>query len=512
MRPGLGNNGVVNIASMLVETAARLPDKTALIPAGDGAAWDYARLLSEASRIARGLGALGVSRGDRVAIAIHNVPEFAAAYFGILMTGAVVVPLNVMLTADEIAGILRDAEPKVLIALPPLGAQAVEAAARVRVEHVFAGGDLPGADYPGGDVAVVEVEPDDLAVLSYTSGTTGEAKGAMLSHGNLIANVEQQMAIPEDTVGEDDVLFMGLPLFHIFGLNVTLALLVKNGATGILVERFDPVPAFRSIVEHKATVLFGAPTMYLAMVNTPGVEQYDLSAVRLAVSGAAPLSPEVLASFAAVTGVKIYEGYGLTETSPALMSNRMTSDPRPGSVGLPLDGVEVRLLDEAGNEAALGDPGEVVVRGPNVFGGYWHRPDETAAVLHDGWFHTGDIAVQDEEGFYYLVDRKRDLIIVSGFNVFPSEVEAVLLKDPRVSEAAVVGVPHAYTGEGVKAYVVLEDGAEATAEQIADVCKGHLARFKCPETVEIVDEFPHLVTGKVLKRALRDRSGSVQHT
>lgn len=503
----------MNIASMLVDTAVRLPDKTALIPAGGGAAWDYARLLSEASRTARGLGALGITRGDRVAIAIHNVPEFAAAYFGILMAGAVVVPLNVMLTVDEIAGILRNAEPKVLIGVPPFGAQAAEAAARVpRVEHVFAGGDLPMANDSGSDFAVVEAEPDDLAVLAYTSGTTGEAKGAMLSHGNLMANVEQQMAIPEDTVGEDDVLFMGLPLFHIFGLNVTLALLVKNGATGILVERFDPVAAFRSIVEHKATVLFGAPTMYLAMVNTPGAEQYDLSAVRLAVSGAAPLVPEVLASFGAVTGVKIYEGYGLTETSPALMSTRMAPVPKPGSVGLPLNGVEVRLLDEAGNEVALGDPGEVVVRGPNVFGGYWHRPDETAAVLRDGWFHTGDIAVQDEEGFFYLVDRKRDLIIVSGFNVFPSEVEATLLEDPRVSEAAVIGVPHAYTGEGVKAYVVLEDGAEATAEEIADSCRGHLARFKCPETVEIVDELPHLVTGKVLKRALRDRSGCAPHT
>lgn len=485
---------------MLVDTAARLPDKAALIPAGGGPAWTYSELADRASAVGRGLGSVGVSPGDRVALAAGNAPEFAAAYFGILMARAVVVPLNTMLTSDEMVRVLEDSGARVLLGAGPAGSAAARAAAQVPgVKNLFTDGEWPEGD---GSSAIVEGDPSDLALLSYTSGTTGEAKGVMLSHGNLVANLEQQMAIPEETVGESDILFMGLPLFHIFGLNVTLGLLIKNGATGILIDRFDPIPAFRTIVEEGATVLFGAPTMYLAMINTPGAEQYDLSSVRLAVSGAAPLAPEVLTSFAGMTGVSIYEGYGLTETSPALMSCLMASTPRSGSVGLPLEGVEVRLLDESGSEVALGDPGEVVVRGPNVFGGYWNRPETTAEVLRDGWFHTGDIAVRDEDGFYYLVDRKRDLIIVSGFNVFPSEVENALLTDPRVAEAAVVGVPHSYTGEAVKAYVVLADGADATPEELSNGCKALLARFKCPETIEIVEGFEHLATGKILKRAL----------
>ena len=485
---------------MLLETSGRLPDKAALVPAGDGVACTFSELAARSSAVARGLASLGVTPGDRVALAAGNSPEFAAAYFGILMGRAVVVPLNTMLTPEEMARVLEDSGAEVVLGSGPAASSATRAADRVpSVKHVFGDGKWPGDT---GGFEIVDGDPSDLAVLSYTSGTTGEAKGVMLSHGNLVSNIEQQMAIPEETVGESDVLFMGLPLFHIFGLNVTLALLVKNGATGIMIDRFDPIPAFRTIVDEKATVLFGAPTMYLAMVNTPGVEQYDLSSVRLAVSGAAPLAPEVLTAFAGVTGVNIYEGYGLTETSPALMSCLMASEPRPGSVGMPLEGVEVRLLDESGSEVALGDPGEVVVRGPNVFSGYWNRPEETAQVLRDGWLHTGDIAVRDEDGFFYLVDRKRDLIIVSGFNVFPSEVEHALTTDPRVAEAAVIGVPHTYTGEAVKAYVVLADGADATPDELMEGCKALLARFKCPESIEIVDGFEHLANGKILKRAL----------
>jgi long-chain acyl-CoA synthetase len=304
-------------------------------------------------------------------------------------------------------------------------------------------------------------------------------------------------------VSSDDVLLLALPLFHIFGLNVTLGLLALNGATGLLIERFEPIPALRMIVEHKVSVIFGAPTMYGAWVSVPGADQYNLSSVRLAISGAAPLPADVLRDFRDLFGVHIYEGYGLTETAPTLWTNRMADKPRPGSVGKPLPEVEFRLVGEDGSEVELGDPGEIVVRGPNVFHGYWNRPEETEQAFVDGWFKTGDIGVLDEEGYLYLVDRKRDLIIVSGFNVFPSEVERALLENPSVIEAAVVGVPHAYTGESVKAYVVLDpDDRPSESELMADV-QTRLARFKCPGSIEVVDELPHLLTGKVLRRALR---------
>jgi long-chain acyl-CoA synthetase len=282
-----------------------------------------------------------------------------------------------------------------------------------------------------------------------------------------------------------------------------MGLLVMNGAKGVLVERFEPVPALDLIQRHKVTVVFGAPPMYTAWCATPGADQYDLSSVRLAISGAAPLPADVLREFRDIFNVQIYEGYGLTETAPTLTSNRMTEKPRAGSIGMPLPGVDLLVVDESGNEVELGDPGEIVVRGPNVFKGYWNREDATEQVFRDGWFRTGDIAVQDEDGYLYLVDRKRDLIIVSGFNVFPSEVEAALTQNAIVREAAVVGQPHPYTGETVKAFVVLEDGRSTTeSELIADV-QTHLARFKCPTSVEIVESLPHLLTGKVLRRALR---------
>jgi long-chain acyl-CoA synthetase len=243
--------------------------------------------------------------------------------------------------------------------------------------------------------------------------------------------------------------------------------------------------------------------MYTAWCATPGADQYDLSSVRLAISGAAPLPADVLREFRDIFNVEIYEGYGLTETAPTLTSNRMTEKPRPGSIGKPLPGIELRIVDEVGNDVELGDPGEIVVRGPNVFKGYWNREDATQQVFRDGWFRTGDIAVEDEDGYLYLVDRKRDLIIVSGFNVFPSEVEAALLQNPLIAEAAVIGQPHPYTGETVKAFVVLEPSKDTTEEAVIDDVQRHLARFKCPTSVEIVDSLPHLLTGKVLRRALR---------
>jgi long-chain acyl-CoA synthetase len=490
----------MSLATVLAETASRVGTKTALITP-DGSKVTYRDLDAEADRVAAGLRDLGVMKGERVALAMHNVPEFAFAYLGILRAGAVVVPLNVMLTVTEMERILADSGAKVALASEPF-AETARAAASSGVT-VISTGQWDQLGELGRSIEPVAVDDDDLAVLAYTSGTTGDPKGAMLTHGNLRSNLDQQMSIPDMHVTEDDVLFLVLPLFHIFGLNVTLGLLVLNGATGVLVERYEPVRTLDQIQQHKVTILFGAPPMYSAWCATPGADQYDLSSVRLAISGAAPLPADVLREFRDIFGVEIYEGYGLTETAPTLTSNRMAERAKPGSIGKPLPGIQLRLVDEEGHDVELGDPGEIVVRGPNVFKGYWKRDDATAAAFRDGWFRTGDVAVEDEGGYLYLVDRKRDLIIVSGFNVFPSEVEAALIKDPAILEAAVIGAPHAYTGETVKAFVVLEPGADATEAQLLERVEERLARFKCPTSIEIVDDLPHLLTGKVLRRALR---------
>lgn len=464
----------------------------------------YGEMDTEADRVAAGLRAFGVAHGDRVAIAMGNIPHFCYAYFGILRAGGIAVPLNPTLTARELGRILSDSGARVVLTAPPAGEAVAEIAPGVStIDRVVSVSEWESA-LDGGDHADEETSADDVAVLAYTSGTTGEPKGAMLTHGNLMANLDQQMAIPEAHVTGDDVLYLSLPLFHIFGLNVTLGLMVMNAARGLLIERFEPVRALRLIEEHGITVLFGAPPMYVAWVSTPGADQYDLSKVRLAVSGAAPLPINVLDDFKYLFGIDIYEGYGLTETAPTLTSNRMAGEPRAGSVGTPLAQVELRLVDDTGKDVELGDPGEIVVRGPNVFKGYWGRDELTReAFLADGWFRTGDIAVQDEEGYIYLVDRKRDLIIVSGFNVFPSEVEEALLEHPAVEQAAVVGAPHPRTGEAIKAYAVVAQGRPVAEDELIEHMRARLARFKCPESIELVDELPTLLTGKVLRRELR---------
>lgn len=488
----------MNVADMLSRTAAEQRDKPALVTqAGD--APTFGDVDERAGSVAAAVAAAGVRPGDRVVIAMHNVPSFVWSYFGILRAGAVVIPLNPTLTVPEVRRVLDDSGASLVTGVDPAGDAARAAAGEAGIRY-FDASELTGA---GPAPATHEPDDDDLAVLAYTSGTTGEPKGVMLTHANLLANVEQQMSIPDAHVEPSDVLLLALPLFHIFGLNVTLGLLARTGATGVLTDRFEPVECLRLIQQHRVSVMFGAPTMYTALAGTPGADQYDLSSVRLAISGAAPLQPEVLRRFKELFGVDVYEGYGLTETSPTLTSNRMAEAPRPGSIGKPLPGVEIRLVDEAGDDVELGDPGEILARGPNVFKGYWGKEDETRRAFAGEWFRTGDVAVQDEDGYLYIVDRKRDMVIVSGFNVFPSEVEQALTENPKIAEAAVVGVPHAYTGEAVKAFVVLEQGASATPDEILADVQSRLARFKCPREVEIVDTLPHLLTGKVLRRALR---------
>ena len=505
----------VSVGDLVRDTARRIPDKTALIFHDQPI--KYAEVDREIERAAAGFASLGIKRGDRVAVLVHNVPHFVYAYHGLLRTGAVMIPLNTMYTSEEVSFILADADARaVVVAEPFVGTVEGLRDTLPMLEHVIVAGTRApiGAITweqmlgRGGEAPMVAPGPDDLAVVAYTSGTTGRPKGAMLTHGNLLANLDQMTQVPLLAEAEGDVVLLALPMFHIYALNVILGLTLRVGAAAVLMERFDATGSLDAIARHKVTVLFGAPPMFIAWLNTPGVDRYDLSSVRVAVSGAAPLPGMVLEDFRRRLGITIWEGYGLTETAPGVTSNAMGEHPKPGSIGKPLPGVEVRIVDAHCDDVEEGDPGEIIVRGPNVFQGYWRQDEATKDALADGWFRTGDVGYADADGFIFLVDRKKDLILVSGFNVYPREVEDAIYRHPKVADVAVIGVPHPYTGETVKAFVVLKPGESATEEDILDFSRTYLARFKLPGVVEFVSELPHLPTGKVLKRALRDDSAA----
>ena len=505
----------MSVGELVLQTARRVPDKAALIFHDQPIT--YAELDAEIDRAAAGFAALGIKRGDRVALLVHNVPHFVYAYHGLLRTGAVMIPLNTMYTTEEVSYILADADARaVVVAEPFMGTVAGLRETLPMLEHVIVAGTnapIGGMTWEqmtglGKEPPAVSPAEDELAVIAYTSGTTGKPKGAMLSHGNLLANLDQMSQATLLAHGENDVVLLALPLFHIYALNVILGLTLRVGGTAVLMERFDAVASLDAVERHRVTILFGAPPMFVAWLNTPGADRADLSSVRLAVSGAAPLPGAVLEDFRRRLGITIWEGYGLTETSPGVTSTAMGDVAKPGSIGKPLPGVEVRIVDAHGEDVEEGDPGEILVRGPNVFKGYWRQDEASDEAIRDGWFRTGDVGYADEQGYIFLVDRKKDLIIVSGFNVYPREVEDALYRHPKVADVAVIGVPHPYTGEAVKAFVVLKAGERATEEEILDFTRKYLARFKCPGAIEFVSELPHLPTGKVLKRALRDGGDS----
>jgi long-chain acyl-CoA synthetase len=500
-----------NLSAIVRSAAEARPEKPALI--FHDRATSYAELEGLVRRTAGALASLGVGKGDRVAVLLGNIPEFVTVLHGALRIGAVVSPLNVQLTPEELGYILADAEATAVVV--DMGLLPVVLAVRDRVaslEHVLVVGPPPT---PRGTRSLDElldgatdppettVGADDLALIAYTSGTTANPKGAMLTHGNLLANLDQLREVPALREAESDVVLLVLPLFHIYGLNAALGVALREQGTGVLAERFDPVETLRLVERHGVTVLFGVPQMYQAWLATADAAGADLSSVRLAVSGAAALPAAVLGAFADRFGVQIWEGYGLTETSPVVTTNALGDAPRGDSIGMPLPGLEVRLRDEDGSDVVDGDPGELLVRGPNVFRGYWRKPEETEAAFVDGWFRTGDIAYRDQDGYLFLVDRSKDLVIVSGFNVFPREVEEAIVSHPDVVECAVVGVPDERTGEAVKALVVPRPGAALREEDVLEHCRGTLARFKHPKTVEIVASLPKHVTGKVLRRMVR---------
>ncbi|MGB8651765.1 MAG: AMP-binding protein [Mycobacteriales bacterium] len=488
-----------NVADLVRAAAEATPDKAALVFHGASTTW--AELDTQVSALARGLQGRDLKPGDRVAVHLGNTPAFVVTYFAVLRAGFVALPLNTGYTAAELDHVLTDSGAALVVTGPATAATAAEVA---RVPVVVTGTPEWEALPVPGDPLTAAGSGEDLAVLLYTSGTSGQPKGAMLTHRALLANLEQTALIDPPVVSADDVVLLVLPLFHVFGLNAALGSVARHGATAVLVERFDPVDTLGEIRRYGVTNVVGAPPMYVAWSMLPDVGD-AFTSVRLALSGAAPLPPNVLHRVLDVTGHHVFEGYGLTETAPVLTTTLMSEVAKAGSIGRPVPGVELRLLDERGRPVEDGDPGEIVVRGANLFSGYW--PDGADGPDADGWFATGDVAVADAGGDLHLVDRRRELILVSGFNVYPREVEDVLARLDGVAEAAVLGIPHPYTGESVKALVVLAPGAQLTADEVIAHCARSLARFKCPTAVEFMAELPHSATGKVAKGRLRELSG-----
>jgi long-chain acyl-CoA synthetase len=483
----------VNLVSVLLRHAADRPDAPALVEGTRVVS--YAEIEALAAEAACGLARLGVAAGDRVAIASHNDVAFVTAYLGALWAGAVAVPLNPL-------------APGAVLSAQTERVQAARLLCGSGTEDLL---DVAGAvaisDLLTGERMEAEAERDDaeLAVLLFTSGTAGAPRAAMLSHGNLAANIGQVQEHPGLRVGEDDVGLGALPFFHVFGLNVALGVGLHAGGVTVLLDHFDAARAVELVRSHGVTILAGVPTMYDAILELPDelASPASFSSVRRAVSGAAELPLALAEAFRERFGVTIHEGYGLTEAAPIVSTTAVEHGPRFGSIGPPLPGVEVRLVGDDGEDVVAGDPGEIWVRGPNVFAGYWDDPEATARVLADGWLRTGDVAVVDDDGFLCLVDRKKDLIIVSGFNVFPAEVEDVLLAHPAVADAAVVGVPHPRTGEAVAAWVVAEPGASLTVDEVREHAARQLARYKVPSTVDVVDALPRNEAGKLLRRELQ---------
>ncbi|TAL13538.1 MAG: AMP-dependent synthetase [Frankiales bacterium] len=499
-----------NLADLVRAAAERRPDGVAFVHRGSRTSW--AEVDAAVDAAAAGLLALGLAPGDRVGVQLGNTPDFPVAYFGVLRAGLVAVPLNPGYTADELAHVLGDSAARCLVTARSTAETALAVVGQLAsLEHVVVtGGDAPAGSLAWDDVLARDGGPvestgaaEDLAVVIYTSGTSGRPKGAMLPHRALLANLEQGRRIDPPVITTDDVVLLVLPLFHIYGLNAALGAVAREAATGVLVERFDPVETLAEIRKEGITSLVGAPPMYVAWSMLPDVGD-AFSTVRVALSGAAPLPGAVLHRVLDMTGHHVFEGYGLTETAPVLTSTLMSEVAKPFSIGRAIPGVELRLVDESGAPVEDGDPGEIVVRGPNVFLGYW--PDATEGPDEDGWFATGDVAYLDHEGDLFLVDRRKELVLVSGFNVYPREVEDVLDAHPDVAESAVIGIPHPYTGESVKALVVLREGARTTADDLIAHCAKSLARFKCPTSVEFVSELPRGATGKVAKGRLRELS------
>ncbi|HLG64102.1 MAG TPA: long-chain fatty acid--CoA ligase [Ktedonosporobacter sp.] len=534
---------------LLDETSSRYPNHTAIIYYGTKIT--YAQLSNLANRFAIGLQRLGVKKGDRVAIALPNIPQYPIAFYGALRAGAVVVPTNPLYTKHEMQHQMADSGARVLVMLDSFYPVVREVRDETALEHIIItspGDYLPpvlrflyplsqrGAQYPQppltdkelhedamlhsmqallqeqnkGSVEAFElpvpVSSDDLAVLQYTGGTTGLSKGAMLTHRNLLSNALQTRAwVPNAREGEEIALCVA-PFFHSYGLTVGMNISIHGAATMVLLPRFKAKDVLNAIRRFRPTLFPGIPTMYIAIMREAGKHAQYLSSIKYCISGAAPLPAKVQSDFEQMSHGKLVEGYGLSEASPVTHCNPLTEECRNGSIGLPLPDVEAAIIDgTTGAFLSPGEVGEIVVKGPNIMQGYWKREDETRAIFFNGWMHTGDIGKMDEDGYFYVVERAKDLIIASGFNVYPREVEEVLFQHPAVLEAAVAGAPDEYRGETVAAFVVLKPGyapTEETKQDILTFCKQELTPYKVPKHLEFRESLPKSLIGKVLRREL----------
>lgn len=488
----------MNLAALLLTPAAATPSAPAL--RGESPA-TYAELADRSARLAARLVGAGITPGDRVALAAANAEPFVVAYLATLRAGAIAVPLNPASPPAELGREMQTTGPKAVLC----DSEAVSGVGSAGVEAIVVSAGGHGLDDIEPIAATVDRADDDVAVLLFTSGTAGPPKAAMLTHGNLAANIGQVQAHPGLAIRPDDIGLGALPFFHVFGLSGALGLTLASGGSLVPIAHFDAAATLEVIGREHVTIVAGVPTMYAQWLAVPDAPADSFASVRLAVSGAAPLPAEVAQGMSERFGVSVYEGYGLTEASPIVTTSALLGGrPTPGSIGPPLPGVDVRLVDADGADVLPGDPGELWCRGPNVFPGYWDDPEATARVLTpDGWLRTGDMAVAGDRGELSLVDRAKDLIIVSGFNVFPAEVEAVLRAHPDVVEAAVVGEPSDRTGEAIVAYVVAEPGRHPSPETLQEFAARALARYKCPTRIGLVDELPRTLIGKVLRRKLR---------
>ncbi|MCQ6562502.1 long-chain-fatty-acid--CoA ligase [Paenibacillus mendelii] len=539
-----------SVAELLRRTAEGYPEHTALY--FHGKKMKYRELLAAANRLAAGLQALGVGKGERVAIMLPNCPQTVIAYFGTLMAGAIAVMTNPLYVERELEHQLRDSGASAIIVLDLLYPRL----AKVRGEepengplpalrHVIVTSIKDGLPFPKNQLYSLKQRRDgkrpavpygrhgviaytrllrrasalpketpidsarDIALLQYTGGTTGLAKGVMLTHRNLIANAVQTAAWCYRMEDGRERFLAALPLFHVFGLTVVMNQAVLRAGMLILLPRFEIEPVLETIKNLKPTVFPGAPTMYVAIINYKNVNKYDLSSIEACVSGAAPLPLEVQERFEALTGGKLIEGYGLTESSPVTHANPLWGKRKIATIGLPIPGTDAVIVDEeTGEPLPPGQIGELLVRGPQVMAGYWNRPEETAAALREGWLYTGDLAVMDGDGYFAIVDRKKDVIIAGGFNVYPREVEEVLYEHPAVKEAAVIGVKDAYRGETVKAFIILKEGRTVSRMQLDRWCRERLAAYKVPHQYAFREELPMSMIGKVLRRKLHEEEAA----
>ncbi len=530
------------LPQLLEQTATKSPGRTALTYFG--AEMTYGQLLEHVNRFAAGLQALGVKKGDRVGLMLPNCPQFVIGFFGALRAGAIVTATSSMYTPREVTHQWNDAGVKIVIAdrrlfpvikaaLPQLNpvphiiltgirqycpqsfsrlCSSLEAAQLASDQQVGGPGSNGRAVHQWGEVlrwsrtpSPDGLESSDVACLQYTGGTTGTSKGTMLTHDNLVINARQACDWLNLDTDRAEVMVAGLPLFHIYALTCVMISSVLIGGSVVILPRFELRAALNAIRKYHPTIYHGVPTMYVAFNNAPHVERYGFNSLRVCMSGGAPLPVEVREKFEALTGGRLVEGYGLTETSPVTHINPPTGSPKVGSIGLPVRDTEARIVDlETGErELPVGEAGEIVIRGPQVMKGYWNKVKETDLVLRDGWLYTGDVARKDADGYFYIVDRKKDVIIAGGFNIYPREVEEVLFECPKIKEAAVIGVPDEYRGETVKAFVVLQPGATATPEEIITYCREHLAPYKVPRQVVFRDSLPKSNVGKYLRRELR---------